>query len=243
MYLYETHCHSSDCSRCGRSTARELVRAYHTAGFAGLVLTDHFVTGNSAVDRSLPWEAQMRRYYDAYLEACEEATGLDFDVLFGIEHAYGDGKEVLVYGIDLKFLLENPDLDRISLDAFVERVHAAGGVVVHAHPYRQRVYIDLSVPPRLDVVDGIEVYNAGNLPKDGDLAALAHSRERAYLLTCGSDLHEARSSKLGQAGVLLSRRVRSGSELVEALKKNVAGYLVKGLIVPEIRAEHLMDEF
>lgn len=61
MYLYETHCHSSDCSRCGRSTARELVRAYHAAGYAGMVLTDHFVTGNTAVDRSLPWDVQMRQ--------------------------------------------------------------------------------------------------------------------------------------------------------------------------------------
>ena len=73
MFLYETHCHSSDCSHCACSTARELVRAYHAAGFAGMVLTDHFVTGNTAVDRSLPWDTKMRLYYQAYLEACEEA--------------------------------------------------------------------------------------------------------------------------------------------------------------------------
>ena len=93
MYTYEMHCHSSQCSACGRSTAQELVQAYYEAGFSGMVLTDHFVTGNTAIDRNLPWQEQMEAYYNAYEEACSTAKALDFDVLFGIEHAYGDGKE------------------------------------------------------------------------------------------------------------------------------------------------------
>ena len=34
-YRYETHCHCSECSACSRSTAADLVRAYHAAGYAG----------------------------------------------------------------------------------------------------------------------------------------------------------------------------------------------------------------
>ena len=156
-----------------------------------MVLTDHFVTGSTAVDRKLPWDQQMRRYYEAYLEACEEAKALDSDVLFGLEHHYGKGKEVLVYGIDLDFPLVNPDLDEIPLAVFAERVHDAGGVVVHAHPYRQRDYIDPGFEPRLELVDGIEVYNMGDDSADNDRKALAHSRTGDYLITCGSDLHIA----------------------------------------------------
>ena len=114
MYLYETHCHSSQCSACGHCTSRELVRSYHAAGYAGLVLTDHFIFGNTCVDRSRPWDEQMMAYYSAFLEAKEEGDKLDFDVIFAIEHAYGAGKEVLLYGIDLPFLLENWDIPVIS---------------------------------------------------------------------------------------------------------------------------------
>mgnify|MGYP003313645820 CR=1 FL=1 len=145
QYLYETHCHCSQCSHCASSTSQELALAYYKAGYAGMILTDHFISGNTALDRSLPWDIQVKAYYQAYLDACEAVADLDFDVLFGIEHAYGDGKEVLVYGIDLDFLLANPDLCDISLDEFVDRVHTAGGLVVQAHPYRDRSYINMSV--------------------------------------------------------------------------------------------------
>ena len=60
MYLYETHCHCSQCSACAHSTSQELVLAYHKAGYAGVVFTDHFITGNTAVDRNLPWEDKMK---------------------------------------------------------------------------------------------------------------------------------------------------------------------------------------
>ena len=41
-YIYETHCHTSEVSRCGDLTAREVVRNYVDAGYSGLVVTDHF---------------------------------------------------------------------------------------------------------------------------------------------------------------------------------------------------------
>lgn len=239
MFLYETHSHSSDCSFCGRCSSREMVRAYHSLGFAGLVLTDHFVTGNSAVDPSLPWEEKMRRYYQAYEDACDEAKDLDFDVIFGIEHFYGDGKEVLVYGIDLDFLLDNPDLDRISLEEFRDRVHAVGGILIHAHPYRRRGYINMDVAPRLDLVDGIEVYNAGDRAEDGDRLALAMAQNSGCLMTAGSDFHRVQSRNFARAGVVFSRRVRDSLDFVDALHKDVCGYLVDRNIVPQIREQDL----
>ena len=238
MYTYEMHCHSSQCSACGRSTAQELVQAYYEAGFSGMVLTDHFVTGNTAIDRNLPWQEQMEAYYKAYEEACDAAKALDFDVLFGIEHAYGDGKEVLVYGIDLGFLLRNPDLADISLDEFVDRVHEVGGIVIQAHPYRDRSYVNMNVEPRKDIVDGIEVYNSGNLPGE-DKKALALSKEKDYIITSGGDIHSINNLKLGSAGVCFSRRVRNSAELIEALKSNVCGYIVEGKQVVQISAADL----
>ena len=215
QYRYETHCHSTRCSRCAHSTPTELVKAYHAKGFSGLVLTDHFVHGNHCVDETLPWEMRMQCYYDAYLEAREAAKALDFDVLFGIEHAYGGGLEVLCYGIDLDFLLNNPDIPRLDIREFARRVHEYGGIVIHAHPYRW-AGPELELP--LSILDGIEVYNAGN-PPDKNILAQQLADRTGCIQTSGSDLHHIEEPKLGTAGITLPYRVKSGSELVGALKQ------------------------
>lgn len=238
MYRYETHCHSSQCSRCGRSTSQELVRAYFEAGYTGLVLTDHFIHGNTAVNRNLPWKEQMQCYYDAYLDACKAAEGLDFDVIFGIEHAYGDGKEVLIYGIDLPFLLSNPDIPELTLDELVARVHAYGGIVVQAHPYRDRSYVNMSVEPRADIVDGIEVYNVYNKPGE-DKKALALSAQKDYILTCGGDIHTAADPNIGSAGILLPCRVYDEKEFVAALKQQKHHFIIQGNVVEQIQESDL----
>ena len=238
MYKYETHCHSSQCSACSRSTAEELVAAYHQAGYAGLVLTDHFIFGNTAVPRDLPWEERMRRYYGAYLDARKAAEGLDFDVIFGIEHAYGDGKEVLIYGIDLAFLLSNPDIPELTLDELVDRVHAYDGIVIQAHPYRDRHYVNMNVGPRADIVDGIEVYNVYNKPGE-DKKALELSRQKDYIITSGGDIHVAADPNIGSAGILLPHRVHNEKEFVAALKQRSHGFIVQGNVVDKIQEADL----
>ena len=55
-YKFEMHSHTNWCSACGNSSPEEMAAAYWDAGYAGMVITDHFLSGNSAVDRSLPWE-------------------------------------------------------------------------------------------------------------------------------------------------------------------------------------------
>lgn len=239
MYLYETHCHCSQCSACARSPSRELVRAYKAAGYAGLVLTDHFVLGNTAVDRSLPWEERMRAYYGAYLEAKEEGDRLDFDVIFGIEHAYGSGKEVLIYGIGLDFLLDNSDIPQIPLEELARRVRACGGLVIMAHPYRDRSYVDMSVQPPEALLDGIEQFNAFDGPGE-DLKALELAkRHPEYILTSGGDVHRAECPQIGAAGLWFDRRIRSGAELVAALKRGGYAYQVRRERVSRIGPEHL----
>lgn len=239
MYLYETHCHCSQCSACGHSTSRELVRGYHAAGYAGLVLTDHFIRGNTSVDRSLPWAERMQVYYDAYLEAKEEGDALDFDVIFGIEHAYGAGKEVLIYGIDLDFLLENDDIRSLSLGELADRVRAYGGLTVMAHPYRDRSYVDMSVQPQEEVLDGIELYNACNEPGE-DLQALALAeRNPHYILTSGGDIHHCADPRIGAAGLWFDRRIRDGKELVAALKAGDYRFQVAHQQLSQIEAKHL----
>ena len=237
-FLYETHCHCAQCSKCAHSTAADMVRAYHSAGYAGLVLTDHFIFGNTAVPKDLPWEERMHRYYDAYLEAQAEGRKLDFDVIFGIEHFYGGGKEILFYGIDLAFLLNNPDIPDISIDTLVSRVHAAGGIAIHAHPFRDRGYINRSFAPRIDLVDGIEIYNACNSPGE-DRQALELAKTRDFILTSGGDIHESDAPLIGAAGILLPCRVRDGKEFAAALKARDYALMIHGNALEQVTAKDL----
>ncbi|MBQ3215952.1 MAG: hypothetical protein IJB11_07530 [Oscillospiraceae bacterium] len=209
-YLYETHCHSAQGSRCARSSAAELVNAYHAAGYQGLVLTDHFVLGNTAVDITLPWTAQMQCYHEAYLDAVAAAQPLDFDVIFGIEHAC-KGNEYLCYGIDLDFLLAHPEIPELPLEDFVALCHRHSAMVVQAHPFR---WAPPDTPLRLDILDGIEIYNAANHP-DANRAAMAQAKG---ICTSGGDVHFAEDSRIGKAGIRLPYRIRSAQELANALK-------------------------
>jgi len=227
LYKYEMHCHTSECSICARSKSIDMVRAFKSAGYSGLVITDHFIHGNTAVPRNLPWDERMRRYYASYLTAKAEGEELDFDVIFGLEHAYGDGKEVLIYGIDLDFLLKNPGIQTISIKEFAEKVHEAGGFIVQAHPFRIREYINMDVMPEADLLDGVEVYNHCNLPEENLLAqkyALSHN----FIQISGSDSHSQTNE--GSAGIAFPYRVRTGTELVGALLKREGRLIINGRI-------------
>ena len=224
FYRYETHCHASECSKCAHSTAQELVWAYKAAGYAGLVLTDHFIHGNTCVDTSLPWDERMQRYYNAYLQSKAEGDKLDFDVIFGLEHAYGGGREVLCYGIDLPFLLDNPDIPQLSIEEFADRVHCYGGILIQAHPYRYGGW-EVDVPVAL--VDGIEIYNAGNDPLKNRMA-LQKALERPCIRTSGADTHHKGEARIGQAGIALPYRIRNEKELVAALKKGDHRCIING---------------
>lgn len=234
-YRYETHCHSSQCSACAHSSAQELVRAYKAAGYAGLVLTDHFIHGNTCVDARLPWAERMERYYNAFLEARAEGDKLDFDVIFGIEHAYGGGQEVLVYGIDLPFLLQNPDIPNLSIDDFADRVHGYGGILIQAHPYR---YGGWETPIRLDLVDGLEIFNIGNAPVKNQMA-LQKAGEAPCILTSGADTHHKSEPRIGQAGIALPYRIHDERELVAALRQGVHQCVIGGNILSSVTEDDL----
>ena len=230
MYLYETHVHSSMGSLCGKSLPSEMVRTYKKAGYTGFIITDHFIKGNTSVPRDFDWNTRMHMYYDAYLEAKKEGDKLDFDVFFGIEHKYVKGKEILIYGIDLDFLLSHPELNEADIETYAKMVHEVGGILVHAHPNRIRDYIDPSIPNRFDVCDGIEVYNAHD-PDDINELNLQDAKKLGKIMTSGGDVHHAEiDDKLGMAGMAFERRLKDIHDFVDALKNGEGNLIIHGKV-------------
>ncbi|MDE5859801.1 MAG: histidinol-phosphatase, partial [Oscillospiraceae bacterium] len=58
-FKFDAHVHTSEGSACAYTTGAEMADAYKEKGYSGIVITDHFFNGNSAVPRDLPWEERI----------------------------------------------------------------------------------------------------------------------------------------------------------------------------------------
>lgn len=191
MYKYETHLHTSQGSACAHSTGAEMARAHKEKGYTGIFVTDHFFNGNSAVDRKLPWREKIELFCKGYEEAKEEGDKIGLDVFFGLEYGVR-AAEFLMYNIDKQFLLDCEDFDTWHPKKAFDAVHEAGGFIVHAHPFRERDYIDhIKLYPRH--VDGVEAINGAHFDHlDFNDRAVIYARMYDLPVTAGSDTHSTK---------------------------------------------------
>lgn len=194
-YVYETHLHTSEGSKCARSTGREMADACFEAGYTGIMVTDHFYYGNTAIDRSLSWEDWVQEYCKGYEHVKKEGDRIGLQVFFGWESTY-EGTDFLIYGLDKEWLLHHQEIRDASVPEQFELVHRYGGIVIHAHPYREDFYIPgIKLYP--DYVDAVETANATHTSKfstnhynpEFDKKAVIYAKEHDFPVTAGSDVH------------------------------------------------------
>lgn len=217
-FVYETHLHTCQASACGKSMGRDYIQRYIDAGFAGIIVTDHFYRGNCSVDRHLPWREFVNRFCAGYEDALNEGEKRGLPVFFGWEENY-DGDEYLVYGLDKAWMLEHPKMITWTRRQQYEAVRAAGGCVVQAHPFRARSYNHTIYLARY-LCDGIEVFNAGNEPEWNSLA-LRYAQVTGKPMTAGSDNHNADAMRPDRlAGAVFDAPLRSIRDYVDAILNN-----------------------
>lgn len=224
-YRYETHMHTVEGSACGRSTGKEMVRAYKEAGYTGVFVTDHFFNGNCAVDRSLSWEEKVEQFCKGYENAKEEGDKIGLDVFFGFEYCV-DAADFLVYNLSKEWLLKYPDIDKWEPRKAFAQMHADGGFIVHAHPFRERDYINhIHLFPR--DVDGVEILNGGQLREPW-----MNERAKIYAMmyelpvTSGSDSHFA--GGLPGCGVEMADRIKEPVDYLKCMRAGELTLLVEG---------------
>lgn len=211
-YIYETHMHTCQGSACGVSTGKEHARWYRDMGYTGIIMTDHFFHGNTAVDRRLPWKERIDLFFRGYEDAREEGDRIGLDVFFAYEQNFA-GDEYLVYGLDKAYMKAHPEMEHWTRRQQLEEVHRAGGCVIQAHPFRIRGYMDkIRLAPSF--CDGIEAANAGNDPID-DARAIRYGRELGFLMTAGSDNHH--SPAKAAYGVTLEKRLTCIDDYVKVI--------------------------
>lgn len=221
-YLYETHMHTTEGSACAHNTAAEMARVYKDAGYTGIIITDHFFYGNTAVDRSLPWEEWVEQYCKGYEHAKEEGDKIGLQVFFGWESAY-HGTEFLIYGLDKEWLLRHPEIKDATIEEQYELVRKGGGMVIHAHPYREASYIpEIRLFP--DYVDGVEGINASHKFRekkaaDGralyDVQAQEYAAKYNFPMTGGSDTH---TTQMLGGGTAFARKLEDVADFIRAVK-------------------------
>ena len=211
MYRYEMHLHTCQGSACGVSTGAEHARFYKERGYQGIFVTDHFFGGNTAVRRDLPWKERIDWFCSGFEDAWNEGQKIGLDVFFGWEQNY-QGDEYLIYGLDKQFLLDNPEIERWTRPEQLAAIHAAGGCVIQAHPFRMRGYLN-AIRLCDSLADGIEVANAGNTPAQ-DAYAMRYARQKCLYTIAGSDNHKSHEGSV-LFGVGLDRPLYSSQDWVQ----------------------------
>ncbi len=213
LYKYETHLHTSEASACGEISGAEHVRSYKEAGYAGIIVTDHFFNGNSCVPDNLPWEERVNLLCRGYENAKEEGERIGLSVFFGWEANF-NATEFLIYGLDKNWLLAHPDILSWTIEEQYSRIHEDGGYIVHAHPFRVRSYIrEVRLFP--EYVDAVEGINARNYNADYDRQAMAYAKKHRLPVTAGTDAHGYESI---HSGLAFRHKLESISDFIESIK-------------------------
>lgn len=234
-YLYETHMHTGEGSKCGKNTCREMLDAAKAAGYTGVFLTEHNWGGNTRIDKKLPWEAWVAEFISGYFGAKEYADSVGLDMFWGYEAGGFKGAEFLIYGLEPQWLFMHPELREMSVKEHLALVRAEGGMVIHAHPFRTESYIPSIQLFPFDV-DGVEGLNGGHRCLEGgtdvlpyqDTLAIHYANAYNLPLTAGSDDH---SINLRGCGVAFRRKLTSARDYCAAIKADEDRILTDGVRV------------
>lgn len=213
-HLCETHLHTCEGSACAFLSGAKQAERYKALGYDTIFVTDHFFNGNSAVDRSLPWEERINAYCRGYENARARGDEIGLTVLFGIEYTYG-GADFLTYGVGKEWLLSHPELEDNDFFRYAGLVHEAGGFLVHAHPFRRAGYLrEIRLIP--DYTDAVEVINTHNGDELSNERAKWYAHQFDFPVTGGTDNHYIPAGEF--CAVCTEKKIITVSDYIKAVK-------------------------
>ena len=227
-YKYEVHMHTYEGSACGRTHAEEYISEFIAQGYDGIIITDHFFHGNTRIDRNLPWEDFVEEFCKGYELAKAEGDKQGLKVFFGWE-ANRLVDEYLIYGLDKAWLKAHPEVRDCPHDELFKIIDEAGGLVVGAHPFRERPYIQkVNLHPLQ--CHAMEACNFGNPPYQ-DAFAYNFLKDRNIIMTAGSDIHDVKNVSLTTMGMFFKEPINDISDYVKRVKAGT-GFVA---LIPEDR--------
>lgn len=220
-YLYETHFHTNVASACAKDTPEDMIQACKEYGYTGVIVTDHNWGGNTCIDKSLPWDEFVDQYCLSYERAKAKGDEIGVDVFYGWEAGH-DATEFLIYGLDKKWMKEHPEIRDANVEEQYKLVHEGGGIVIHAHPFREEFYIPeiRLFPEYVDGVEGVNATHVSPLSKshnnpDFDVKAREYAKKHSFPMTAGSDVH---TTLIFGGGIRTKKKLKDIHEFTELIK-------------------------
>ena len=187
MYKYETHLHTLPMSKCSVADSESSLQFYRDIGYDGVFVSNHFSLKNIGVD-GVTYEQKINDFFDDVETSKAIGKRIGLKVFSGLELG-NHGADFLVYGVGREFFLQNPDFADIDILDKLTRIKDAGGLIIHAHPFRQT-----KTPRAIRIfpfhVDGVEVYNTNREGQKPELAAM-YAKEYGLREFAGTDNHQA----------------------------------------------------
>lgn len=209
--LIDMHCHTSGISHCCRAEAAVILETAKQTGIDGLILTNHY---QEAYVENGDIPAFARKYVAEYELTKKIADEKGLRLFFGVEVTakQHNNTHILLYGVTPDFVLKNPDIYERTLEEMYNMVHAEGGLVIQAHPFRSNGHI-----LDMNFLDGIEVnchplYDATHRDEILEIAF-----ENGLMATCGGDYH-ADTPYRPNCGVYFPENIKTEADVVEYLK-------------------------
>ena len=189
--LIDLHIHEKQFSKDSFLALEEIVEIAKENGLDAICITDHDSMG-------------LREY------AAEYTKKTGFPIFVGIEF-YSLQGDILAFGID-----SYPD-KRVSAQEFIDYVHAQGGVVIAAHPFRHNRRGLEDNLATLKGVDAVEILNGSTMP-DATMMAVQYAKKYGFATTGGSDCHYPH--KVGTCATYFEEPIHTMDELVAAIKNH-----------------------
>lgn len=213
MYLFDCHTHTSEVSSCSAMSAEATVKAYRSLGYDGIVITDHF---KDEVFQRMPgatWADKVDSFLRGYHIARELGEQCGLTVLFGAEIKVGDYpmNEYLVYGVSRAFYAEREWLYERPLAEVSADIHAAGGMIFQAHPYRGHAVLSPA-----ELLDGLEGFNGNPRKNLFNDRALQTAKQWNVHVIGGADSHQPGDA--GHGGMAFETLPKTSEEMVARIR-------------------------
>lgn len=209
----DLHVHTSEVSRCGRLTAKEVVAIYKEAGYDAICITNHFSNYTLKWHNSMGKFDFIKNFEDGYQLAKAEGEKIGLRVFKGYEFRCNSAdNDFLLYNVPDCVQNNIKDIFALSLKDSLAVLRANGVKIYQAHPFRPNTTM---VDPNL--IDGIEIYNGANgAGPINDMAkawAAAHPHLRGI---SGSDCHQAHQAARG--GIITDWDVQNEQQLIDCIQ-------------------------
>jgi hypothetical protein len=198
----DLHTHTSPRSPCSNIDPLELIREASRLELDGICFTEHQVL----------WPPEE------IAKIAELARGAQIGIFRGNEFTTNQG-DILVFGY------EQDIKDLLMIEELRDRVVAAGGFMIAAHPFRGfktfgigqlQMTVEQACKRKVfDFVDAIEVRNGKVSDEENDMAAQVAAR-LGLPGTAGSDAHEV--DEVGKWTTEFEREIENEQQLVEELR-------------------------